>query len=164
MKLATHLLTFITVLFFASHAQAQSKVSPISIRVDPTSKPNKDKNKEQKAVSRILKILVTNNSTQPVEVKLKYAHMVRAAKAKELSAAGAGEKTITVKPRSTETVETDVHTAVWIPGKVDDKTKKKADDTGEKFAGFGAQAFVEDKLASASYSPQSVKQSWGGEK
>lgn len=162
MKLATQLLTVIAALLFAS--QVQAELSPISIRVDPTTKPNKDKSKEQKPVAKILKILVSNGSAQPVEVKLKYTFMVRGAKAKDLTAAGGGEKTVTVKSRSTETVETDAHTAVWIPGKIDDKTQRKGDDTGEKHAGYGVQAFVGDKLATAAYFPQGVKQSWGGEK
>ncbi len=143
----------------ASPAPARMEASGISIRVEQPSKTDNDRVK--KTVTRSLKVSVSNSSTEALELKVKYAFFGRDTVDKDIKILGEGDRPASVKPRSTEIVETNTATAVMNDATTDPRTRKRTPASGTKFVGYGVQVFNGEKLVAETYDPISIKDSWG---
>ena len=132
-------------------------LSPVSIRVEQPTKT--DNEKDKKTAKRSLKIYVSNSSTEPLELKVKYVLFGRNAGTGDIQSVDDGERPGSVKPRATEIVETTVATAIVVESKFD--KGKRTPASGMKFVGYGVQVFIGDKMVAEAYDPPAMKESWG---
>lgn len=133
--------------------------SGVSIRVEQPSRTVSEGDK--RTVTRSLKIFVTNSSTEAVELKVKYAFFGRDAAEKDAKTIAEGDRAASVKPRSTEIVETNTATAVLTESKYDAGTRKRTPASGVRFVGYGVKVFSGDKLVAETFDPMSAKDFWG---
>ncbi len=134
-------------------------LGPIRIRVEQPSTNTVEGG--SRVVKRSLRIAVANTSAEPLDVKLKYIFFgYDAAAEKQLKILNEGTPDVAAKPRSTQIFETPIVTATMVGPKFD-PTLKRVASSGTKFAGYGVQAFIGEKLAAESYDPFWLKDSWG---
>jgi hypothetical protein len=176
--LASSLLLALTA--FAPIARAQiSAVSPVSIRVEQVSDDKRTRFDESQ--KKTLKIYLTNGGNDVQNVKVKYYYFAKDVKDHEITVFKEGEKSATVKPHSTETVEAETATAQSSEkhsngngryggggggaGGTNNSQGGKGgvtEATGQKLVGYGAQVLVDDKVATEYFSEPSLKSNVGG--
>ena len=137
----------------------RAEPNPVRIKVEQPSKT--DLAGDTKTVKRALKVSVVNSSNEPLELKLKYVLFGRDAADKDIKVIDQGDRPASVKPRSTEIVETSTVSAVFVEARSDPNTHKRVPASGTKFVGYGVQVFLGDRLVAEIYDPPSMKASWG---
>lgn len=141
---------------------APSGPSAVSIRVEQANKSDMDgKDRTKRDHERTLNVFVTNNSSEQLDLKVKHVIFGRDMLHHDYMTAGEGEKAVTVKPHSSEKVETPPAKTTSIDQHFDTKTKKKVDASGATIVGAGVQVMQGEKLVAEWYDPMSLKASWG---
>ena len=157
---------------------ARAEVSPISIRVEQTS--GVDREKFTKTQEKVLKIFLTNGSTADVNnLSVKYYFFGHGVKDHEAGILDKGERAVSVKAHTTETVETpaakasatDAHVERGKGGFKSSNKKgsgfnsgKKVAASGERLTGYGVQVFDGSKLLADYFSEPSLKGKVGGDR
>jgi hypothetical protein len=146
----------------------QAETTAVSIRVEQSNvsdmgpkDPKAAKDRFTKTHSRTLVVFVTNNSGDPLDLKVKHIVFGRDMIHHDYMTAGQGEKAVTVKPHTTERVETAEAKTVAVETHFDAKSKKKVDGSGATIIGGGVQVLQGEKLVAEWYDPESLKEKWG---
>jgi hypothetical protein len=140
----------------------RAEPSAVSIRVEQANKSDMGaKDPHTRKHTRTLNIFVANNSTEQLQLKVKHVIFGRDMIHHDLMTAGEGEKMVTVKPHSSEQVETPAAITTAVEQHYDAKAKKKIPPSGATIIGAGVQVMHADKLVAEWYDPMSLKESWG---
>jgi len=140
----------------------RAEPSAVSIRVEQANKSDMDgKDRFSRDHTRTLRIFVTNNSAEQLELKVKHIIFGRDMIHHDYMTAGEGEKAITVKPHGSEEVNTPPVKSNSTEQHYDAKAKKKIEASGATIIGAGVQVTQGDKLVAEWYDPMSLKEHWG---
>jgi hypothetical protein len=144
---------------FAGLALADNAVS---IRLEQATKSDMNpKDKLNRTHSRTINVFVTNNSANPVDLKVKYIVFGRDMLEHKMVTVGQGENPVSVKPHSTEKVDTAETKVTASEAHFDTKTKKKVEASGATIVGVGVQVLQGSTMVAESYDPPSLKDQWG---
>jgi hypothetical protein len=144
------------------HVPLRAEPSAVSIRVEQANKSDMDgKDRFSRDHIRTLRIFVTNNSAEQLELKVKHIVFGRDMIHHDYMTVGEGEKAVTVKAHGSEQVETPEAKSNSTEQHYDTKAKKKIDASGATIIGAGVQVMQGDKLVAEWYDPMSLKEQWG---
>jgi uncharacterized protein YcfL len=143
-----------------------AEISPVSLEVSQVSADKRTRTEESQEKS--LKVQLTNSSAQDVSVKVKYYFFAKDVKGKEVTILKDGEKPATVKPHSTETVQTETVTAKLtakhMEGGKGGRGGKEMPAAGQKIVGYGVQVRQDGKVLTDYFSEPSLKTNVGGDR
>jgi len=155
-------IAFIAALVLGAAGTLRAETADVHVRVEQIIKSDMNqKDKSNRPHSRTLHIFVTNNSLDQLELKVKYIVFGRDMIKHDLITSGEGESPVSVKPRSTEKVETAETKVTATEAHYDAKTKKKTEASGATIAGIGVQVMQGNTLVAEYYDPPSLKEQWG---
>ena len=166
MKLIVPPLAGLALVLLGFISTARAEISPFRVRVEQVAKSEMEKfTKTQK---RSLKIFVSSASKEPAEVTAKYYIFGREIQKNDIVKLDEGAKPVSLKPLSTEMVESAVvtsvseepHANISSKGKGPSKrtTASKVEAGGTKIVGFAVQVFQGEKMVAESYDPPSMKE------
>ncbi|MEQ1860850.1 MAG: hypothetical protein ABMA13_13020 [Chthoniobacteraceae bacterium] len=144
-------------ILLAALATATAQVSAVRLRVEQVSKSNTTSYKTVQ--TRSLTIHLANSSTQPADVKVKWAVLGRDIKSKDVVTVEQGELAAALKPTGTEKLQTPAVSAAAEEARTG--SKGKSDDIGTRIIGHGVQVWQGEKLVAEFYEPASLKESFG---
>jgi hypothetical protein len=140
----------------------KAESSPVLLRVEQVNTSDMGaKDKYTRKHARTLNVFVTNNSSDTLDLKVKYIVFGRDMLHHDYTTVGQGEKPVTVKPHIEERVTTTQAASTSVQQHYDAKTKKKIDPSGATIMGAGVQVLQGDKLMAEWYDPISLKEQWG---
>jgi hypothetical protein len=155
-------IAFISAIVFAVAGTLRAEISAVTVRVEQTIKSDMNqKDRTTRTHSRTLNVFVSNNSSELLDLKVKYIVFGRDMLNHDLITAGEGENPVSVKPRETEKVETAETKVTAAEAHYDAKTKKKTEASGASLVGFGVQILQGTTLMAEYYDPPSLKEEWG---
>lgn len=134
-----------------------AEVSPVRVRVELTSK--NDTTSYKSVQSRTLNIIVSNSSSELLDLKAKFAVFGRDIKTQEIVTIEQGEIPVSLKARGTEKVQSQTAHAVAEEERVGSKGKSEA--FGYKIIGQAVQIMKGDIVMAESFEPASMKDSFG---
>jgi hypothetical protein len=160
-------------IFFATFAALclsspgiRAQTPAISLRVEQSNKSEINKSdRYEHTETHSLKAELTNTSSAPAALNVKYYFFGRDVKGHEVVSINQGETKAEAKPTSITTVDipsatssyTDEHFNLGAKG----KPGKKVDASGARFIGYGVQVFDGEKLVAQSFDPASLKDEVG---
>ncbi|MDR3402076.1 MAG: hypothetical protein P4L99_06215 [Chthoniobacter sp.] len=138
--------------------------SSVLLRVDQYNKSDmnpKDKKAYTNIHTRTVNAIITNNSGEPIDVKVKRIVFGRSLFEHHLVTVAEGETAATIKPHETQKIPTAQATATAVEQHWDAKAKKMIDATGANIVGIGVQVLQGNTLVAEFYDPPSLKEQWG---
>jgi hypothetical protein len=147
---------------FSTAGTAQAEPSAISIRVEQSNRSTSDpKDHFIRTHIRSLNIFVTNNSSAPAQLKVKHIIFGREMIHHDFVTIAEGEAPLTVKPHTTEKIETPEAKVVSTDAHFDAKAKKAVAGAGATIIGSGVQVMQDKAVVAEFYDPASIKERWG---
>jgi hypothetical protein len=166
--MAPHRFLLLTVTSFLSLTCAAmcADTSAILLRVEQhnTSDMNA-KDRFSRTQKRALKIYLTNSSSNPADLKVKYTYFGRDVTSHDVVVIKTGEDQVAVKPQgeaeddagSSTSLSTDEHYQAGGKG----APATKIPGAGAKFVGYAVQVYSGSTLVAESYEPESMKDEVG---
>jgi len=152
----------------AQAAEAKSTPAPaaeataVVLRVDQYIKSDMNpKDRISRTHARTVNAIITNNSSESLQVKVKHVVFGRDMHEHQLVTVGEGENPATVKPHMTERIQTAEAKVIGTEQHWDPKAKKMIPASGANIVGIGVQVLQGSTVVAEFFDPPSLKEHWG---
>lgn len=142
---------------------ATAEPSPVSLRVEQSTHNDTPNPKERwnRTHDRKLHIYASNQTSSPIELKVKYEIFGRDQLMHNIVKVNEGEYPLEVKAHETGSVDSTEAKTTSTDQRFDPKLKKMADASGSTIVGAAVQVLQGDKIVAEWYEPAAMKEQWG---